>query len=137
MSVFQNSNQFHTILEALFAQIEAENGKAAESLLKSGLSFRFRLSEPALEMLIDARQRPLRITFGPSPTRPDLDVALAADTLHQILLGHLSIKKAMGQKLLVPKGPVWKTLVLADLFRQAQAIYPQILEKYGSETENH
>jgi hypothetical protein len=74
----------------------------------------------------------LHITYGVNNSvNPDLDVKLAADTLHQILLGQLSLTKALGSKQLVPTGPVWKTMVLADLFQQAKTIYPQVLREQG------
>jgi hypothetical protein len=57
------------------------------------------------EVTIDARKRPLHIVYGPNGLRPELDVALAADTLHRILLGQLSLRKALGRKAVRPRGP--------------------------------
>ena len=128
MSVFQNSEQLYAFFRALIERVEADNSRAAESMLKSGISFRFRFEDPTAEVLIDARKRPLRIDYGQSSQKPDLDVSLQAQTLHEILLGQLSLRKAIGSKRIKPKGPVWKTAVLADLFAHAQQIYPELLQ---------
>jgi hypothetical protein len=42
------------------------------------------------------------------------------------LLGELSLTKALGQRALQVKGPIFKATALANLFRQSQAIYPQV-----------
>ncbi|MCB9420839.1 MAG: SCP2 sterol-binding domain-containing protein [Ardenticatenaceae bacterium] len=132
MPVFATDEQLYASLRILFGRIEAENPQASDALLKSRLSFRFRCSEPDAVLVIDARQRPLHITYGlNNSVKPDLDVQLSTDTLHQILLGQLSLTKALGSKQLVPTGPVWKTMVLADLFQHAKTIYPQVLQEQG------
>ena len=132
MPFYANDDQLYASLRVLFDRIEADNPQAADAMLKSRLSFRFRCAEPEAVLLIDARQRPLHITYGTNNSvKPDLDVKLSTDTLHQILLGHLSLTKALGSKQLVPTGPVWKTMVLADLFQHDKTIYPQVLQEQG------
>ena len=131
MAVYDNAEELYGCLRELFARMEAAEPQAAESLLKSRLCIRFQLAQPVAEITIDARQRPLQIWYGPTIGKPDLDVALAADTLHRILLGELSLAKALGRKLLIPKGPVWKTAALGDLFASARTIYPQVLQDGG------
>lgn len=129
MAVYANSEQLYTCFQHLFDRLEAQNGSAAQPVLNVKMRFRFRFSDPTAELMIDARQRPLQVIYGSSSQRPDLDVALSADTLHQILLGELSLTKAVGSKRLRPKGPVWKTAVLADLFDRAKQIYPQLVRE--------
>ena len=132
MPFYTNDDQLYASLRVLFDRIEAENPQASDAMLKSRLSFRFQCSDPEAVLLIDARQRPLHITYGANNSdKPDLDVRLSTDTLHQILLGQLSLTKALGSKKLVPTGPVWKTMVLADLFQHAKTIYPQVLQEQG------
>jgi hypothetical protein len=132
MAVFSSTEQLYASLRVLFARIEAENPQAADAMLKSRLLFRFRCSAPDAVLLIDARQRPLQIAYGADNTiKPDLDVKLTTDTLHQILMGQLTLTKAVGSKKLIPTGPVWKTMTLADLFNHAKTIYPQVLQEQG------
>lgn len=131
MTVFSSEEQLYSCMRALFGRMEAENPAAAASLLQSRLCYLFRFTAPAAQMGVDARQRPLNITYGPANIKPDMDIAIAADAFHQILLGDLSLTKAVGSKQLKPKGPVWKVTALADLFYQAQQIYPQVAAAHG------
>lgn len=131
MAKFTDSEQLYTCMRVLFAQIEAENPQAAEAVLNSRLAIRFNCSAPSAQVTIDARKRPFSILYGPSSVTPDLDIALPTNALHRILLGELTLTKALGSGLLRPSGPVWKTAVLADLFYHAQKIYPDILQQQG------
>jgi hypothetical protein len=56
---------------------------------------------------------------------------LSTDTLHCLLLGEMRLAKAIGSDLMICKGPVWKTLTLADVFHYAQQFYPGILQENG------
>jgi alkyl sulfatase BDS1-like metallo-beta-lactamase superfamily hydrolase len=124
---YQNEAHLYGNLEELFNRVEADLPQATESLLKAKLFIRFNVSEPEATLLIDARKRPLQIEYGRSNGhKPDLDVDVSGDALHQILLGQLSLTKAVGSKKVKPKGPVWKVMALADLFTHAQKIYPAI-----------
>ncbi len=131
MPVFSDSNQFYDCLQTLFDRVELAQPQAAEALLRSKLAIRFVTEEPAGVVVMDARKRPFQITYGVNSVKPDVDIALNADILHKILLGDLSITKAMGRRALVAKGPIWKTKALADLFYEARRIYPQVLAEKG------
>jgi hypothetical protein len=129
MAFFNDSDQLYACAEALFTQIGEQDPGASEAIQASHLVIRLCCSEPDAEFTLNGRQRPVQITYGPSKLRPTMDIELAADTLHHILLGELSLKKAMGNGLLKVRGPVWKVTVLADLFYRGQEIYPDILKE--------
>ncbi len=132
MAVYNSSEQLYATLRTLFAQMEAEDSAAVESLLKSRLRIRFRCSAPTALVTLDARERPLQITYGgPAKSSVDLDVELTGDALHQILLGDLKLTKALGSGQLKPNGPVWKAMALADLFRFTQVVYPAVAREQG------
>ena len=92
---------------------------------------RLRTTDPEVEITINGRKKPVQITYGPSYPRPTLDIELAADTLHRVLLGEQSLKKALAGGLLKVHGPVWKTSHLGGLLKQGRQIYPQVLEEQG------
>lgn len=121
----------YTCFGALFDQIQRQHPDAADAMLKSSLTIRFVCADPQAEVTFDARNRPLQIDYGVSSVKPQIDIALKADTMHCILLGELGIRKAMGAKLIDIKGPIWKTMSLADLFSHAQRYYPAVLHEYG------
>lgn len=132
MPTYQTTDQLYECARQLFERIQQEDPEAARPLMASRLVIRLKVKDPTGEIVINGRSRPgVTYFFGSSPTRPDLDIELSGDTLHQILLGQLAIAKALGSKQLKAKGPVWKAAVLADLFRQGQTIYPDILREQG------
>jgi hypothetical protein len=131
MAIFVDSEQLYSATEALFARIAEEDPGAADAILASHLVIRLRSTEPETEITINGRRRPLQTTFGPSPVRPTLDIELAADTLHQIMLGEQSMKKALADGRLKVRGPAWKAMALADLFRRGQGLYPEVLREQG------
>ncbi|MGW8250124.1 MAG: SCP2 sterol-binding domain-containing protein, partial [Anaerolineales bacterium] len=77
------------------------------------------------------RANPVRVFYGNSTLRPDFDVQMHADAFHLILLGELSLGKALGDGKLKVKGPVYKSFALADIFHRGQAVYPTILDQFG------
>jgi len=129
MTLFEDADQFYACMRALFARIEEEEPTAGDAVWASRLVIRLRCTAPAAEITLNGRQRPVQVRYGPTNLRSDLDIELAADTLHRILLGELSLKKALANGRLKVRGPAWKTFALADLFRRGQAIYPQVLRE--------
>lgn len=131
MAIYRDTEQFYTCTRQLFTRIEENDPNAAAALLQSRLVIRLQLTQPAGELVINGRGASVATHFGPNGTKPDLDIALSGDTLHAILLGQLTLTKALGSGKLNVKGPVWKAVVLADLFRQSQILYPDILREQG------
>jgi hypothetical protein len=131
MPFFADSNQFYTCTRMLFDRIREEEPGAADAILTSRLVIRLCCTGPDAEFTINGRQRPLETTFGPSRLRPTLDIELAADTLHGIMLGELSLKRALADGRLKVRGLVWKTPALAELFYQGQGLYPGVLQDQG------
>lgn len=131
MAFYEDVAQFHVVLRRLFAEIEAANPRAADLLYRSRLLIRIKCTAPITDIWINGRRRPLTINFGHARLHPNLEVELAGDTLHQILLGELTLKRAVGSGQLQVQGSVLKAKALADLFHQGQAIYPQILREEG------
>lgn len=131
MPIYANNTQLYTCFEQLFGVIESHDPTAADALLKAKLAIRFNCSAPAAAITIDARKAPVAIHYGPCDVKPSIEVGLNSDTLHCLLLGSIRLSKAIGQNLLDLKGPVWKTLALADLFHHAQALYPAVLAEHG------
>jgi hypothetical protein len=131
MPFYSDTEQLYTATRALFARISQNGSHAADGILKARMVIRLRTSGPEGEIVLDGRQAPLKSSFGPSTLRPELDIQIAADTLHRILLGELPLGKALSGGLLKVKGPILKTLPLAELFHQGQRYYPDVLQELG------
>lgn len=134
MSIYASDAQLYSCLRSLFGAIEAHDPKATDALLKASLAITFRCSTPAAAITIDARRSPVKFLYGESGLKPTIEVDLTTDTLHCLLLGEMRLSKAIGGELINLKGPVWKTLSLADIFHYAQQFYPRVLTNNGLPT---
>jgi hypothetical protein len=128
---FSTAEQLYTCAQALFERVQQADPAATAQITNGRLVICLRCTEPTAEITVNGRQRPLQLIYGPSNIRPELDVELTGDNLHQILLGQLTLKKAVATRLLKVKGPVWKVAALYDLFARGQTLYPQILRDHG------
>jgi hypothetical protein len=128
---FANSDQLYAAMKALLARVEQQDKDAANNLLASRMVICLKCTRPEAEVTLNARKRPLAITYGPSSQRPTLDIELEADTLHGILLGEISMKKALANGMLKVKGPAWKATGLVDLFHRGSSLYPGVLADLG------
>jgi hypothetical protein len=128
MATFAHADALYACLRPMFSRIATEAPAAYDGLLRSRLQVKFKVTAPAAEIVIDGRQRPVMVTYGPAAGRPDLEAELAADTLHQILLDALSIKKAMANGQIRVRGPAWKLSVVIDVIKAGRRFYPDIVK---------
>jgi hypothetical protein len=131
MAFYRDSEQFETILKLLFDRLQKTYPQAAEDLEQAKLILRFSCSDPAVDILINGRRHPASVTFGENRIRPEVDVQLEADTLHNILLGELRLSKALSSRSLKIRGPARKTLAVTGLFHECQKLYPEVLREKG------
>jgi hypothetical protein len=131
MAVFESSDQLYETLKILFSRIAKDKPDSAAAVSKSRLYLRLRTTSPATEVNFNGRQNPLQITYGPSTVRPDIELELPAEMLHDILLGITPLKKVVASGKFKVRGPVWKAFVLEDIFHTGQSIYPDILRQQG------
>ncbi len=133
MPVFKSSDQLIAVLQTVFQYIGRGDPAAADSVSASKLIIRLRFTDPVAELAINARVKPIDIHYGGSKMRPDFDVQLSADDFHEIMLGELPLRKAVGSGRLKVKGPLHKSYALADIFHHGQAAYRDILIEKGIE----
>jgi hypothetical protein len=131
MTFFADSQQLYACVQALLVRVQEQHPDGADAILASRLVIRLSTSDPELELTINGRRRPVQISYGPSKLRSTLDIEMEADTLHRILLGEQSLKKAFAGGLLKVAGPVWRTADLAVLLDYGRLIYPQVLREQG------
>jgi putative sterol carrier protein len=132
MSVYPNSQALYTNLEVLFSTLQAQEPQAVEALARSRLAIRIRLSEPAALVAINGRAHPVEIKYGVDGMRPDLDIELSADSLHAILMGELSLKRALASGAMRVRGPVWKTSARGRILKRGKLLDTQILKIQSS-----
>ena len=131
MPYYSDVESYYANMRTLFACVQEKHSKATESIGKANINIRLRTTAPAAEITIMGREKPVRTTFGENGVKPDLEIDMAADTFHHILLGELSLTTALGNGQMKVKGPIWKALSLGDLFSVSRVCYPDILKGQG------
>jgi hypothetical protein len=130
MAVYPNAEVLQTTLQTLFHRV-GQDPAAIQSLVSSKLILRMRTSAPAVDVVINGRKNTPQVTYGKTTLRPDLEIELSADALHQILLGQLRLSSAVASRQLMVRGPIFKIFVFEDIFHSAQGFYPSVLAEMG------
>jgi hypothetical protein len=131
MPVYSSAEQLYATFDLLFKEVQTRDSKAAEKVQKAKVLIRFFLQEPEASIIINGRRNPATITFDDLRIRPEVDVKMSADTFHHIILGEVRLAKSLANSSMKIKGPARKALALADLFKECQDLYPEILRKQG------
>jgi putative sterol carrier protein len=129
MPFYPDSETYYASMRQLFACVQANYPKATESIANARINIMMRTVGPASEIVIKGRERPVTIVYGENGAKADLEINMAADTFHKILLGELSLKTALGNGQMKVKGPILKALSLGDLFHVSRMCYPDILKQ--------
>ncbi|MEZ4683849.1 MAG: SCP2 sterol-binding domain-containing protein [Caldilineaceae bacterium] len=130
MAIFQSNEQLYQVLQGVFAAVSATPAQI-EPFTKSNLVIRMQTTDPAAEVLLDGRQPPLEVFFGPRPGKANLEVAMPADLLHLIWTGQQSASEAFFSGRIKTKGNLLKATQLLDLFRACEAVYPTVAAQHG------
>lgn len=130
MAVFQDDAQFYQVMKDVFDFV-AQHPQHIESFTRSNLVIRMRTEAPAAEVLLDGRQPPLEVFFGPRPGRANLEIELQADLLHAIWLGEESTHTAFLSGRIRTRGNLLRAMQLGEVFAEAERIYPTVARKYG------
>ena len=131
MPFYTDADQVYTVMQALFECMHGMEPDPVEALVSSRMVIRINLTDPDAHITIYGRQRPVRIGYGPSNGRADMEIGMEADTLHLILLDEYSIRRGFSNGELKVRGPIWKALSFADIFQKGRTFYPQILRDHG------
>lgn len=131
MPFYESADQLYHCLQTLFARVREVNPGAGEAIMAQRLIIRMHITQPPAEITTNGRRRPLQTLYGSSPLHPDVEVEMSGDTLHRILLDELPMKKAFATGVMKVRGPYWKTLALANLFHESQALYRGVLAELG------
>jgi len=130
MPFYTDPKTLQAVMTALFERLNATPG-AADDFVKNKMIVNFYVDNPKVFLGVDGRQKPVKIHFSPNDAKPDLAIRLDADLLHGILLGTVRLRDAYFGGQVKTKGSIFKAMKLADLFRQAEKLYPDVLREQG------
>jgi len=129
MSVYQSAEQFYAIMQEVFDYV-MQHPDHVTAFSHSNLVIRMNMRGPAAEILLDGRQPPLGVFFGPRPGRANLEITLDADLLHALWMGTESTHQAFLSGQIQTRGNLLKAMQLAEVFTAAERIYPTIARQY-------
>jgi hypothetical protein len=129
MSVYQSAEQFYAIMQEVFNYV-MQHPDHVTAFSHSNLVIRMNMRAPAAEILLDGRQPPLGVFFGPRPGRANLEITLDADLLHALWMGTESTHQAFLSGQIQTRGNLLKAMQLAEVFTAAERIYPTIARQY-------
>lgn len=130
MAIYANAEQFYAVMKEVFDFV-VQHPQHIDSFTRSNLVIRMRTTQPEAEILLDGRQPPLQVFFGPTPGLANLEISLTADLLHAMWLGKESTHKAFFTGRIRTSGNLLKAMQLGDVFQEAERIYPTVAHKYG------
>lgn len=131
MPVYPDAQVFYQCAQEVLSRIQSEDPEATQAMVTSHLIITLRFVDPEASITVNGRWNPVRTSFGSNNTRPDLELRMAADVFHKILMGEESIKKAASTRLIKVRGPVWKLAALAPIIATGQTHYPVVLSEMG------
>ncbi len=130
MPVYTDSESFYDIIRTLFQRLMAQP-EAQTALASSPMIVRLQVSDPQASLTIDTKTSPPVFFLGQDEGPVDIELQMSADTLHRIWMDEVRLRDAFMAGDVQVTGDVFKALHLSDLFRQAEILYPQILQEKG------
>ena len=129
MPVFQSPEQLYAVLQDVFDKL-SEQPENIETFTRSNLVIRMNFTGPDAEVLLDGRQPPLEVFYGPRPGKANLEFEMPADLMHELWMGRQSTRQAIFSGAIQSKGNLMKAISLLDLFQEAERIYPTVAARH-------
>lgn len=112
------------VYSSMFAAIADDD--SLDELVALQMVINFRLQNPAADIWVDGRSRPVSSAFAPLGVDATLTARLSADSMHKLLLGTLPLGKALLLRKLRVSGSKSMAMQLEPLLHACQAVYPSI-----------
>jgi len=104
-----------------------------DDLVEQQMVINFRLNDPAADIWVDDRSRPVVTTFESIDVDATLTADLSADSMHELLLGALPLGRALLFRKLKVSGSKSQAMKLESLLHACQSAYPDIAaERLGT-----
>jgi putative sterol carrier protein len=122
---YADAEQLESVYTTMFDAVADDDSMAA--LVDAKMVINFRLNDPAADIWVDGRSRPVVTTFAPvDGVDATLTATLSADSMHELLLGTLPLGKALLFRKLKVGGSRSKAMGLEPLLHACQSVYPDI-----------
>ena len=125
--IFRDHDQLRAVYSRMFDAIADD--ESMDALVAQRMVINFRLDDPAADIWVDGRSRPVATTFEPIGVDATLTAKLSADSMHELLLGTLPLGRALMFRKLKVSGSKSGALKLEPLLHACQAVYPDIADE--------
>jgi hypothetical protein len=133
MPLFADADDLYAHLGRLFADAAADE-EVAPRLAAAGMILQMRLGSPDAVITVQAVEGDERpVDLGDTRMRPEVVLAMDADTAHGLWLGTVNVTVALARGHVVAQGPVAKVLRVVPLIRALAPRYRAQLESPGRE----
>ena len=75
MAIFRSEQQLYDVLQDVFEAVTVTPNNI-ESFTRSNLVIRMQTEDPQAEVLLDGRQPPLEVFYGPRPGKANLEISM-------------------------------------------------------------
>jgi hypothetical protein len=133
MPYFKDAEDVYAHLGRLFEDIIGDE-ELGQSFRSADTIVQIRMRRPDSQVTIKALQEDeLQVDFGVTELRPDVVLAMDADTAHRFWLGKVNVTVALARGQINARGPVAKILKLVPLVEPVRARYEARLQDAGRE----
>jgi SCP-2 sterol transfer family len=133
MPLFADADDLYAHLGRLFQDVAADEELGAR-LSAANTVMQLRLQSPDAVVTVKALEGADRqVDLGDTALRPEVVLAMDADTAHGLWLGTVNVTVALARGHIVARGPVAKVLKLVPLVRPLGGRYRAQLEAAGRE----
>jgi hypothetical protein len=133
MPYFKDAEDVYRHLGRLFEDISAEEELGAR-LKATDTIVQIRMRRPDSQVTIKALENEdLVVDFGVTELRPEVVLAMDADTAHRFWLGKVNVTVALARGQISARGPVAKILKVVPLVEPVRTRYEAALQDAGRE----
>jgi putative sterol carrier protein len=133
MPYFKDAEEVYANLGRLFEDVVADDELRAR-FQGTDTVFQYRMRRPDSQVTVKAlgEEEP-QVEFGITELRPEVVLAMDADTAHRFWLGKVNVTVALARGQISARGPVAKILKLVPLTKPVFPRYRKMLEEGGRE----
>jgi hypothetical protein len=133
MPYFKDPEDVYAHLGRLFEDIIADE-ELGQRFRRADTVVQIRMRRPDSQVTVKAlEEEDLVVDFGVTELRPDVVLAMDADTAHRFWLGKVNVTVALARGQISARGPVAKILKLVPLVEPVRGRYESRLQDAGRE----
>ena len=133
MPYFKDAEDVYANLGRLFEDVLADE-ELGPRFHATDTVVQYRMRRPDSQLTLRTLQNDdLRVDFGVTELRPEVVLAMDADTAHRLWLGKVNVTVALARGQISARGPVAKILQLVPLLKPVRSRYESQLQAAGRE----